>query len=503
MTWHTQTAQPTTGSVYREFGVLNFGGLNNKYAPMHIKDNEAADLMNVVFDEFGAITKRNGYTALNSAKIDGSPITSLYGYYKSDGTKTLIATSGTSVYKWTGTAWSAIKTGLSANGARFTFATYYDKLYLLNGNATDGLMTWDGTTFSTVSGAPAGQYVVLHKNRLYIAGDPGNPSTLYFCDLGTPTSWNTGVNFINVNVNDGDKITGLAEHLDTLVIFKERSIHNLRGTGPQNYNLLDMHANHGTVSHWSVVQANNLLFYLSRDGVYSFNGHGIQLISDPIAGSVLGINGITAWNQSYLNVACGIAYKNKYWLAVPEGLTNTTNNRIYCFDYIHHIWTRFDIPASCFTVYGTSNTLYSGDPTQGFVYTQDTGGDDNGNAINAYLTTKAYDFGAPAHFKSYKGLFFYAAQQLAGYSINVSYIADFGRFNKTVPMNLGSGNASQWGTMTWGTSPWGAIPNVSARTTNIAGQSRYLQFSVQGNAKDQPFVFYGWVVLVNVKRRLR
>lgn len=515
MTWPKK--QPTIGTVYQEFGVLNFGGINNKYAPQHIQDNQASDLMNVVFDELGAITKRNGYTSLLT--IDNNPIQSILPYYQSNGTKTFLITSGTSIYQWTvsptytwgsmkwGSAiWGSappIKTGLNANGARFTASTFYDKIYLLNGNTTDGLMKWDGANFGTVAGAPNGQFVVTHKNRLYIAGDPNNPSRLYMSDLGSPESF-PSLNFIDVNTNDGDKITGIAEHLDSLVIFKERSIHVLRGTGPSNYNLLDMHQNHGCISHWSIVQASNVLFYLSRDGVYEFNGKTIYLVSDPIMGSVQGINGQTAWNQGYLNVACGIDYKNKYWLAIPEGGTNTTNNRVYAYDYIHKIWTRFDIPVSCFGIFDSTNghILYSGDPKTGNVYQQDTGGNDNGNPINAYLTTKAFDFGSPAHYKSYKGLFFYAAQQLSGYSINISYIADFGRFKKTIQMNLGKGKTSQWGTALWGQSPWGAVPNVASKTSNVAGQSRYLQFSVQGNGLDEPFVFYGWVIRHQVKRRM-
>jgi hypothetical protein len=497
---------PQTGSVYHEFGVLKFGGLNNKYAPMHINDDQSPDLMNVVFDELGAITKRNGYTALNAAQIDGNPITSMFGYYQSNGTRTLIATSGTSVYKWTSNAWQSIKTGLSANSARFTFTTYLDKLYMVNGNTLDGLMQWDGLTFSKVAttpAPPAGKYVVVHKNRMYLAGDPANPSRLYMSDLGSPTSW-PALNFVDVNTNDGDKITGVSEHLDGLVVFKERSIHVLRGTDPSNYVMFDAHQGAGTVSHWSIVQASNLLFYLSRDGVYTFDGHHVKLISDFITGSVLGINGQPVWNQQYLNMACGVDYNHKYWLAVPEGLYST-NNRVYVYDYIHNNWTRFDIPISCFSLFnnGTTLTLYSGDPIAGVVYQQDIGGDDNGSTINAYLTTKVFDFGAPGHFKSYKGLFFYAQQQLQPYTINVTCVGDFGRIGKTVPMNLGAGNPTTWGNFTWGNSPWGAFQNVVSRTTNISGQSRYLQFTVQGNGRNQPFVFYGWVILVNVKKRLR
>jgi hypothetical protein len=536
------TKRPTThkspqgGSVYSEFPIMQFAGLNNRDTSIHIDDLQSSDLMNVHFDNRGAITKRNGYI-LNASTLPlyTDRIVSLFPYYKSDGNKRLIATSGTKIFDVTGDTsrpitwndlnnktwnyissfyptWNSlpnitftiIKDGLAGIGQRFTAATYMDKLYMLNGNITDGLMKWDGTNFSNVVGAPNGKYIVVHKNRLYIAGDPNNPNRLYMSDLGLPENF-PALNFIDINTNDGDSITGLAELADSLVIFKERSMHVLRGTGPQNYNLVDTHQTHGTVSHWSVVPIMNKLFFLARDGVYSFDGKHIHLESDLIRGSVLGLNNNQPWNQQFLYNACATDYKNKYWLSVPEGVSQTTNNRVYVFDYLHSAWTRYDIPVSCFCLFqqaaSATYNLYTSDPATGNIYQQDVGNTDNGNTINAYYQTKDYDFGSTAHFKSYKGLFFAAMQQIQSYSINVSYIQDLGRSTMTIPLQLGAQNPSQWGTMVWGRDPWGARPDVAKKTTSVAGQSRYLAFKVSDNSSN-PWIFLGWYLRYQVKRRL-
>lgn len=493
---------PSQGTVYKEFPVMQFAGLNNRDASIHIDDNQASDLLNVHFDNRGAITKRNGYTALNATAIDGNPIKSLFTYYKSDGTRKLLAASGTSVYDVTNGTPTAIKTGLNGNGQRFTAATFYDKLYLLNGNTTDGLMKYDGTNFATVTGAPNGKYVVTHKNRLYIAGDPANPSRLYMSDLGQPETW-PSLNFIDINTNDGDAITGIAEHLDALVIFKERSVHVLRGTGPQNYSILDSHQSHGTVSHWSIAQVLNQLVYLGRDGVYAYDGKAVHLISDLIRGSVLGLSDHPPWQQTYLVNACATEYKNKYWLSVTEGNGQTLNNRVYVYDYLHKAWTRYDLSVSCFSLFQTSTSfgLYSGDVTQGFVYHQDTGNSDNGANIYAFLQTKDFDFGATSHYKSYKGLFFAAQQQDQDYSINIQYIQDLGKQSKVIPLHLGGSNASVWGTFVWGVDVWGAVPNVAKGTTAVSGASRFLSFKVYDTSTN-PFCFYGWSIRYQIKKRL-
>lgn len=524
-------ASTAIGTVYSEFDLLMFAGLNNRDASIHIGNNEASDLMNVHFDNKGAITKRNGYT-LSINAFDTNPIVSVFPFYMSNGTKKLITTSGTSIFDATpnvlvNTEWATyqnrtfqsfgnqtwanidqgyypnpITTTLTGSNKRFTAAVFYDKLYMMNG--VDGLMSWDGTTFATVSGAPNGQYVVTHKNRLYIAGDPANPSRLYMSDLGLPASW-PALNFIDVDTNDGDKITGIVEHLDALVIFKERSVHVLRGTGPQNYNLVDAHQSKGCVSHWTAISILGRLYYLSRDGVYEFDGKASHLVSDIIRGSVLGLNGNQAWNQQYLSNACAVDYMGKYWLCVPEGSSQRTNNRVYVFDYTHNVWTRYDLTISCLSLYADPTTgvyhLFTGSPLDGNLYQQDTGATDNGQNINAYLKTKDFDFGAPAHFKSYKGLFFAAEQQLQDYAINITYTLDLGRQSKTTQLNLGGSNPSEWGSFVWGVSPWGSIPNVATKTTAVAGQSRYLSFKVSDNSAN-PWVFLGWALRYQVKRRM-
>lgn len=488
------TTQPNTGTVYREFPVLKFTGLNTRDTSIHIEDSQSPDLMNVHFDNKGEITKRSGYTVFST--IDTNPVVSLFSYFKSSGTKYMLASSMDKIYDITSGAPTAIKTGLVSN-QRFTSTVYKDTLYMMNG--TDGLMKWDGTTFSIVAGAPAGKYVVVHKNRLYICGDPANPSRVYLSDLGSPESF-PALNFIDINTNDGDVITGISEHLDSLVIFKERSIHVLRGSDPINFVMVDSHQSRGTVSHWTIVSIQNHLFYLARDGVYYYDGKSIHLASDIIRGSVMGFNNNSIWNQTNLSQACAVDYGHKYWLSIPEGGSQLINNRIYLLDYTHSTWTRYDIPVSCFCLFPNMTSLYSGSPSTGKVYAQDTGTGDDGADISAYFRTKDFDFGAPAHYKTFKGLLFEAREAASQYAINISYIEDFDRSIKIVPLNLGPLD-TLWDSATWDVDAWGSLARIVTKTTAVSGQSRYLAFNVTDTSKN-PWSFLGWIIRYQVKRRL-
>lgn len=507
-----RTATPSTqvGTVYKEFPTLRFEGLNNRDLSIHIGDYQAQDLMNVHFDVVGGLTKRNGYSKLNSVLIDSNPIKSLFNFYKTDGTKYVIATSGTSIYNMTSGTAVAIKTGLTA-GQRFTSAVYKNIVYMVNG--TDGVMKWDGTTFSTVSGLPFTncKYIVLHKNRMYFSGDPANPSRVWFSDLATQETVQA-LNFIDINTDDGDFITSIIEHLDSIVVLKQNSLKVLRGTGPQAYTVVDEYLTKGTISHWTVVSVLGELFYLSREGVYMFNGKSSVLVSDDIKGSVYGINGNVAWSQQYLGNACGINYNNKYWLSINEGGGTIYNNRVYILDYMHRthlsphgVWTRYDLAISAFALFQNATTLivnlFSGNPSTGYVYKQDTGTSDDGGSINSLYHTKDYDYGAPAHYKSYKGLFFYAEQQPFNYAIQINYILDLGTFSKPISLNLSGYNPSLFGIARFNIAAFSAKPNVAKGTTSVSGASRYLSFIVSDNSTN-PYTFLGFVIRVNVKKRL-
>ena len=102
----------------------------------------------------------------------------------------------------------------------------------LEGNASTSYVD-DGTTtpqelFSPpegdTTGGPNGSVVRLYKDSLFIAGDPNNPSRLYYSaggDLIDDFTVGSGGGFIDVSKNDGQVITALEKYKDTLLVFRE------------------------------------------------------------------------------------------------------------------------------------------------------------------------------------------------------------------------------------------------------------------------------------------
>jgi hypothetical protein len=69
-----------------------------------------------------------------------------------------------------------------------------------------------------------------------VAGNYAFPSRLYYSENVDPEQWtSSGAGTIDIDPNDGDMITGLASHKDSLFVFKgpnKGSIHRIQGSSP-------------------------------------------------------------------------------------------------------------------------------------------------------------------------------------------------------------------------------------------------------------------------------
>jgi hypothetical protein len=149
-----------------------------------------------------------------------------------------------------------------------------------------------------VNTAPPGPWVALCEHRGQLIGvHAGDRNTLfhsyfdpdYMVPEGWPANWTTPVAH-----GDGDKITALWSLNEWVVIFKEHGIWGLQGAWPDT-ELIPVVAPNGQrlgigcASQSSVLQVDNRLIFLARDGVYAIDrfaspegGLQAQRLSGPI-----------------------------------------------------------------------------------------------------------------------------------------------------------------------------------------------------------------------------
>jgi hypothetical protein len=322
--------------------IRQFDGYNGLNA-FSIKDEHGTKSLNLGTKRYPALSVRDGYIRVvptgSILPIDG------IGVRGSE----LHAIQGGTWYRYTNTNTTVtMKTGLSI-GNKWSFVNFKGNLAnnsVLASNGVDKALKYDGTSVTEISGIPdKANYICTHDNRVYCAVD----YTIYFSALRKPEDWTT-VNdsgSIVVETADGKNITGLVAGSTHVTIFKNKSIHELYGTNPSNFQLKVVTDNLGSPTGNSAQVMNGVIIFLGNDGIYQYSG-GSQPSSD-FAMQVKDI--VKSINKSAVNQAVSWQVGDLYCLAIPTG-SNTVNDTILTYDTVFHTWNVYgynDIITTCGT----------------------------------------------------------------------------------------------------------------------------------------------------------
>lgn len=245
-----------------------FNGVDNR-SLFNIEDTKANLQRNMTCDEFPALATRQAFTQLGTGTIAGQ--SRGLGAWKNSELNT-IYNDGV-WYKWTGSAWSSVTTGLSTS-AYASFCNFQGNLasiHLLMANGVDAVKKYDGTSVSNLANAPASiAFIDAHDNRVY--GAAGN--TIYYSGLRKPEDWTTvnDAGSIVVESQDGETINSIRSGLQKLTVFKPNSMYELYGTGPSNYRLVTVAENIGILNHRCSTVINGVMYFLHKNGLYRYAG---------------------------------------------------------------------------------------------------------------------------------------------------------------------------------------------------------------------------------------
>lgn len=200
------------------------------------------DADNIIYELDGGPHKAPGTAKLNSTVLEsGADIKGLFDYWIT-GTggspaQHRIVHVGTTIKRddADGT-FTNLFTGLEADKVP-DYTVFEDTVVIASDSTADVPKSWDGSTAQNLAGSPPNfAFSEVHKNRIWAAGDAANPSRLYYAVSLNPEDWiGGGSGTIDIDPNDGDRITGLASHKDELWIFKgphKGSIHRISGAAP-------------------------------------------------------------------------------------------------------------------------------------------------------------------------------------------------------------------------------------------------------------------------------
>ena len=209
------------------------GGMNDSAAATAYQPNEAQFILNCRIAPDGTAQVRRGSRRL---MLDSPGAGVGYGgveFELTDGRPQLVIFVGERAFASDddGATWAEIASGLPEAYWSLTTMRIRDKVNLIAANGGEHVYRWDGETWDTLPGAPAGvKYLATFNDRLYAAGHDGN--MIVASKIRDPEEWTPpdGLEY-QIGIHDGGGITGLAVAGAYLLIFKRDSVAWLDGFG--------------------------------------------------------------------------------------------------------------------------------------------------------------------------------------------------------------------------------------------------------------------------------
>mgnify|MGYP000965729398 CR=1 FL=1 len=291
--------------------------------------------------------------------------------------------------------WSWFAAPLRSNCANPSFdkVSYMNKLYM--GNGVDRIV-YDGVSITDMPGSPKFNVIETYKNRLWCNHLP-DPTIAYYNDFdnnGIPTDLTMDC-YMQVSENAGDPIKGMIRLLTHMVFINEFSTYALYGSSADDFQKVYI-GPIGAVNRRVISSVNEVIYWLSHDGVYSYGGSSIYPVS-------FGLGRLgDAVNVNKLRDACAIGYNNYYWLAIA-GPNSTSNDTVLLFDTITQRWNKFIFPFSINDFCLDGDALYCA-ASDNKVYQLDIGTMDDGEAIVATWVSDPLTMGTAGKRKKVKNI---------------------------------------------------------------------------------------------------
>src|SRR5262245_12733875 len=335
-------------------------GINTAVPPTEIDDSEAQDLLNFEFDDNGNLSTRRGVTQLSSDTFSNR-ITSLHYFTIDTGEIGILLTEGTTlrIIETNGTGLTTLSGALTLPSNVFWQWVTFGGLAIGVNGATSGTnpVKVDSTSTAAALGGspPRAKYIAVWNSRVWVA-NASNLSQVQGSSLGLPENWtNTGAAgsvTIDIDTNDGDKITGLYSTRDALYIFKRRSIHRLvafadPNTDANNIRREVVTKDVGCVSAYSIQQIPNDVIFLSEQGVASLAL--VQTAEDFrtafYSRNIKELTSFAKTTQEIPSLHCDTGAQ--YWISLPSTVTSNGLKQVFVLDYLKVDegfvrWARFD-----------------------------------------------------------------------------------------------------------------------------------------------------------------
>ena len=274
------------------------------------------------YSEGAAVVKFEPYySGSDKTKISASNLNTIFN----PGDVVTISGCTNSAYNTSKTIRAAGTDWILVDGTLGTAFTQSSGLSITRTSTSYENVTVKRTAFTRASGitfkrlAPSLDYVCEHNNRIWGCNSANHE--IYASKLGDPTNWNCfegiSTDSYALTIGSDGVFTGCVSHLGHVLFFKENAIHMMYGDKPSNFAL-----NTSTMPGvWegcsdSIEIVNETLYYVGRNGVYSFDGSIPVKISENITEEIT--EAVTTQEELKLYMSCKLGGKQTILCYYPQ-----------------------------------------------------------------------------------------------------------------------------------------------------------------------------------------
>jgi hypothetical protein len=414
------------GCVVNDF--MTFSGATS------LGGNITADVLNqeyyvvsVVDDNNYTITARTAGTSIQDITVDGSlaptevdadgsdtgngGASCVAAYQVSVGLDTTATGAGWGVGTWGRGGWgSAATTPIVTNTLRIWSHDNFGEDLLMNVR-NGGIYYWDKTggltsravALDSLSGsnkAPtiAKQVLVSDRDRHVIAfgcdpeNDPGvqDPLVIRFSSQESLTDWETRPDNTagELRLGSGSEIVTAVETRQQILVYTDESLYAMQYLGPPftfGINLISEHIT--TMGPLSAVAIEDNVFWMGLNEFYVYGGT-VQRLPCTVRDFVF--DDFNLLQREKVVAATNTAFSEVWWF-YPSA-NSETNDRYVVYNYQQQVWYYGTLARSFWMDRGIFDNPIAAGPNN-YLYTQETGFDDDGSAFTAYIESSQVDIG--------------------------------------------------------------------------------------------------------------
>jgi hypothetical protein len=313
------------------------GGVNLSHTQDVLDRRELRRAKNARSGEYGGVRDRDATQRIHGNEIGGgSPILGLKQWIPTAGRQVVGISNGNLYHKLEAASEFSEEAAAFSSSIRPGFATHRvggdPRLFIADGT----LRMWDGSTLSTVTGAPDARRLAVYKTRMFAIADS---KFLFASATDDPLEWSTtnGAIVAPVETYSDEPLVALDVVGSSLLLFKPNSIARFTGVSAADIRLDQetegISADVGTIAPGTVIRMEEVVFFLTDRGPYIASEAGVQFI---------GRNVEPAFDEAEMDhmsnaVAVHHRGRREVWVFFPEN-TQTENTVGWCFNYRLQNW---------------------------------------------------------------------------------------------------------------------------------------------------------------------